>query len=301
VRRVEPLLCVLIAVGSCSSTKSDSMVVVTVTASASLSGVTQLRATLSNAGSQDVEYFPAANAGASIELANSFGLSLPKSRNGDLLITIDALDAASQLVASGSGTVKISVGGRADVTIDLTPASAGVGDQDDGGAITSQDAAATATQDGGDSSDARSVDPPAPEAGSDLGGAETALPTGDREGDAAADAAPPAKDALVSGVDSSGNCLSGLIANGYACANAPPCSACKDSSTSKQVECQAVIKCMAASYPCTGNCLTLCYTRNGGSGPVQACVAALQAAACGATSCETAVGASMGSSVSQTQ
>ncbi|HEX7499142.1 MAG TPA: hypothetical protein VF524_02445 [Polyangia bacterium] len=92
------------------------------------------------------------------------------------------------------------------------------------------------------------------------------------------DAAPPPP-------DSAGNCLGQVISNNYACGDVPPCSACKDNSTSKSAECQAVINCIEASYPCTGNCTTECFNKNGGNAPVQVCVKALQAAACGATGC----------------
>jgi hypothetical protein len=92
------------------------------------------------------------------------------------------------------------------------------------------------------------------------------------------DAAPPPP-------DSAGNCLSQVVSNGYACGAAPPCSACKDNSTSKSAECQAVINCIEAAYPCTGNCTTECFNKNGGNGPVQTCVNALKTAACGATGC----------------
>ena len=85
--------------------------------------------------------------------------------------------------------------------------------------------------------------------------------------------------------DSAENCLTKLIANNYVCGNTPPCSACKDNSTSKTAECQAVLDCIEAGYPCTGNCTTECFNKNGGNGPVQTCVTALQTAACGASGC----------------
>jgi hypothetical protein len=81
------------------------------------------------------------------------------------------------------------------------------------------------------------------------------------------------------------SCLSQVVFNGFACGSAPPCSACKDGSTSKQTECEAVIKCIEVAYPCTGNCATECFNKNGGNGPVQACVMALQTAACSGSGC----------------
>ncbi len=92
------------------------------------------------------------------------------------------------------------------------------------------------------------------------------------------DAAPPPP-------DSAGNCLSQVVRNGYACGTAPACSACKDNQTSLTDKCQGMLDCYASKYPCTGNCPTDCLNSVGGSGPVKACVDALQAAACGATGC----------------
>jgi hypothetical protein len=143
----------LLAFAACGATKSDSMVVVTVTAPATLVNVTQLCVTVSNAGSTDVQYFPETNAGVPISFTNSFALSLPKTRQGDLGILVEGLDANSQVVASGSGTARIAVGGRADITIDLgipgttppvpdsgPPGSGGAGGGPDAGAGTRWDA-----------------------------------------------------------------------------------------------------------------------------------------------------------------
>jgi hypothetical protein len=108
---------------------------------------------------------------------------------------------------------------------------------------------------------------------------------GSGAGGAATGGASGINDAAISPPDSAGNCLTQLIANNYVCGSTPPCSACKDNSTSKAAECQAVLDCLGASYPCTGNCTTECFNKNGGNGPVQTCVTALQTAACGATGC----------------
>jgi len=99
------------------------------------------------------------------------------------------------------------------------------------------------------------------------------------------DAATSGKDSALYTPDVSPTCISQVVANGYACGTAAPCSACKDGSTSKQAECEAVIKCIEAAYPCTGNCATECFNKNGGNGPVQTCVTALQTAACGGSGC----------------
>jgi hypothetical protein len=143
----------LVAFAACGATKSDSMVVVTVTAPATLLDVTQLRVTVANAGSKDVQYFPETNTGVPISFPNSFALSLPMSRQGDLWIFVEGLDASSRVVASGSGSATIAVGGRADITIDLAvagtpppvpdsgpPGSGGAGGGPDAGAGPRSDA-----------------------------------------------------------------------------------------------------------------------------------------------------------------
>jgi hypothetical protein len=143
----------LVSFAACGATKSDSMVVVTVTAPATLVSVTQLRVTVSNAGSTEVEFFPETNTGVPISFSNSFALSLSKSRQGDLSILVEGLDAISQVMASGSGTARIAVGGRADITIDLSipgttpgvrdsgpPGSGGAGGEPDAGTGTRWDA-----------------------------------------------------------------------------------------------------------------------------------------------------------------
>ena len=86
--------------------------------------------------------------------------------------------------------------------------------------------------------------------------------------------------------DSAGNnCLSQVVSNGYACGSTPACGACKDNQTSLADKCQRMLDCYASKYPCTGNCPTDCLNSVGGSGPVKACVEALQTAACGASGC----------------
>jgi len=103
------------------------------------------------------------------------------------------------------------------------------------------------------------------------------------------DAAVAARDTATTGPEVSGSCMSEIVANDYACGSAPPCSACKDNSTSKAAECEAVVKCIAATNPCSGNCETECFNKNGGNGPVQACVTALKTAACSGGGCGTTV------------
>jgi hypothetical protein len=76
------------------------------------------------------------------------------------------------------------------------------------------------------------------------------------------------------------NCVGAIQAGGYAFAGVAPCSDCHDNSLSLADKCVGMVDCMAASWPCTGNCATMCLNSVGGSGPVNSCVSALISAAC---------------------
>jgi hypothetical protein len=105
---------------ACGKSTSNSIVVVTVTPAPSRPAVTQLRVLLKNAGSSDTLLFPPTNSAAQIEFNALFAMTFPKSRSGELDVDIEALDASSMWVASGTGRVAIVVGGRADALIALT-------------------------------------------------------------------------------------------------------------------------------------------------------------------------------------
>ena len=105
---------------ACGKSTSNSIVVVTVTPAPSRPAVTQLRVLLKNAGSSDTLLFPPTNSAEQIEFSALFAVTFPKSRSGELDVDIEALDASSKWVASGTGRVAIVVGGRADALIALT-------------------------------------------------------------------------------------------------------------------------------------------------------------------------------------
>jgi len=93
------------------------------------------------------------------------------------------------------------------------------------------------------------------------------------------------KDAPVSTPDVSGACISQVVANDYACGSAS-CAACKDQNgASKEAGCVKAIDCLAkAGASCDNNCQLGCLNQAGDT-PAQACVTALQKAACGAGGC----------------
>jgi len=127
------LLAIFTAASCGNSSDSYSIVMVTVTAPPSMPAVVQLRADLANAGRSDVELFPQGQPTKAITFDTSFALALPTSRSGQLDITVSALDSAGRVVAAGSGSAQIAVGGRVDVTISLAlPGQADAGSSDAG-------------------------------------------------------------------------------------------------------------------------------------------------------------------------
>jgi hypothetical protein len=148
-------LCIVVAallgVG-CSKSDASSLVVVTVTAPPTMPAVTQLRAVVTNAGSSDTKLFPQDQSTTAIPFDTSFAVTFPKSRGGELDIAVDALTSASQVVTTGSNSVVIVAGGRADVTIHLAlvgGTDAGVPDAD-------------AANDDRSASDTKNADGPSP-------------------------------------------------------------------------------------------------------------------------------------------
>ena len=103
----------------CGKSDSSSIVVVTVTAPPTMPVVTQLSALVSNAGSSDTKLFPQVQSATPIQFDTTFAVTFPKSRSGELAIAVDALDAVSQVVGTGSDSVVIAAGGRADLIIHL--------------------------------------------------------------------------------------------------------------------------------------------------------------------------------------
>ena len=109
----------------CGNSDSNSIVVVTVTAPPTMPVVTQLRAIISNAGSSNTRLFPPVESATPIQFDTTFAVTFPTSRSGELEIAVDALNSALQVVASGSDSVVVVPGGRADVIVHLALAATG--------------------------------------------------------------------------------------------------------------------------------------------------------------------------------
>ncbi len=103
---------------SCGSS-NDSVVVVHVQGPTTLPPLFRFHAILSNDDTSDSKLFPLASAAQAIALPTAFSITLPRARSGELDIALDALDATGDILANGTGTTTIDVGGTADVTITL--------------------------------------------------------------------------------------------------------------------------------------------------------------------------------------
>ena len=93
--------------------------------------------------------------------------------------------------------------------------------------------------------------------------------------------AAPAIDTRISLDSTPVNCLEAIKVNGYAFPPANPCSACKENSVSRETICVAMIDCLAAKYPCTGNCWSDCRNKAGANSISELCATDLKNAACG--------------------
>jgi cysteine-rich repeat protein len=104
-------------VGSCR--EADSVLVVTVEADSGVSGVVQLRATLSNADKSSVNTFPENAGTASLAFPTKFSLTIAHSRAGNVDVALDGLGAGGVVVANGAGSATLSQGSTTQLTITL--------------------------------------------------------------------------------------------------------------------------------------------------------------------------------------
>ena len=73
------------------------------------------------------------------------------------------------------------------------------------------------------------------------------------------------------------NCAVAIQNAGYSAGSAPPCSACKENSSDKSMNCENVIDCLATHYPCgsANNCALGCNNAGAADGVVTQCVNAI--------------------------
>ena len=99
--------------------KSDSVVIVNVSAEAGVPSVFQLRALASNAGEGQTRMFPTAPGAQPIVFDTAFSLTVPRERSGAFDIALDGLDESGAIVANGAGSVDLRAGDNVTVTITL--------------------------------------------------------------------------------------------------------------------------------------------------------------------------------------
>jgi cysteine-rich repeat protein len=171
------LLLGLVIVGglACGDSNTDSVVVVTVKAAPDVPSISQLRVTIAihpDAGSavSEVQLFPPTPSPTPLAFDASFALVIPRHRQGNLEVVVEALDMQGALAVTGAGSVPIMVGGRTALTILLGWTNTDAAVPDDGPADQAPDSAPSdALVDGGGMDEA-----PAAE----MGAAETAAVDG---------------------------------------------------------------------------------------------------------------------------
>ena len=108
------LLVVAASLTACQKSDSDSVVFVNVSAANGVTGVTQLRATITLGLLSDAENFPPANSGVALVLPTSFSLTMPRARQGAISVGITAVDAAGTPLAAGQDGKSLVTGGTRD-------------------------------------------------------------------------------------------------------------------------------------------------------------------------------------------
>jgi cysteine-rich repeat protein len=110
-----------LGVGASCGSDSDSAVIVHVQGPTALPAIFRFHAILSNDETADSKLFPQALPATpqAIAMPTAFSITLPRSRTGEIDIALDALGATGDILANGTGSTTINVGGTAEVTITL--------------------------------------------------------------------------------------------------------------------------------------------------------------------------------------
>ena len=142
-------------VASCSP-QNNSLLVVSVDGPDTIAPVYYMRVVLNNGGEQDYHQFPTNGSGTRVTLPASLGFNLARSRQGEIALSVDALDMQMNVVANGKGSVTLKVGERVDLCVGLTPSSSScLSTSIDGGTSVSDGSNATSDLVSGGGSDVR--------------------------------------------------------------------------------------------------------------------------------------------------
>lgn len=117
----------LLCAGGCS--KGNGLVVVSVSADATapLHGITALQST-ATIGAQTRSFAVPTSGPFDLPPARTFGIDVPSSLSGPMMVHLEARGAGGALIGVGDGTVGVSAGSRADLAIVLNANGAGGGD-----------------------------------------------------------------------------------------------------------------------------------------------------------------------------
>lgn len=114
--------------------------------------------------------------------------------------------------------------------------------------------------------------------GRGTGGATTTGGVAGRAATGGASAGGAAGGARGTGGGGGANCITAIQAANYSVGSLR-CADCKENTVSRESTCIALVDCLGASWPCTGNCATDCRNKVVANSVVQGCVDALTAAA----------------------
>ena len=115
------------------SSSSQDVLLVTVKAPADLTGITHLNVTFTNAGTSETQSYPPNPTSTPIVFSTTLSATMPKSRTGNIDVSIDGLDAQNTVLAHGETSQDLVSGGQTNVTVTLAAvpvgSDAGVGGQ----------------------------------------------------------------------------------------------------------------------------------------------------------------------------
>ena len=130
-RRIFLSLALLALACKGSSDTSQDILLVNVEAPG-LTGITHLNVMFTNAGASETRSYPANASSTPIIFPTTLSATLPTSRVGNIVVTIEGLDAQTKIVAYGEASKNLVSGGEADVTVVLAavgPNPTGTGGQ----------------------------------------------------------------------------------------------------------------------------------------------------------------------------
>ena len=111
---------------ACKAGGSSSQDVLLVTVNATgVDGITHLNVTFTNASTSETHTYPANPTSTPIVFPTTLSATMPKSRTGNIDVSIDGLDVQDQRVAHGESNKDLVSGGQTNITVTLAAAALG--------------------------------------------------------------------------------------------------------------------------------------------------------------------------------